>query len=396
MPKSATSLAIAFVSFCSLAACRQLGALARAEREWGGSQRVAAHRVEQLQKCQMESRSSRSGKLVAGRLGESGFLLLRPCRSPAARAKGACRRLSSRCSATTGRPANCCGSRRPPSANRIRDTHATNGFASASPCTDGEYVYAHFGSRGLFCYTMNGDLKWKREDFGKMDTLNNFGEGSSPTLEGDKILVPWDHRGPSALYALDKRTGKTVWMAPRDEPTCWATPLVVEIRRPETDRHERAEVCTQLRSGIRERIMALRRTDDAPGGLCGRRKRIGFCRQRISGRVYGRLPPGWRQGTSGGPTRWPGRSTTIRPMSLRLSFRRGASISIRRSPGCFPAWTPPPASRTTWPNGCPALDSTYASPIAAGGHVYLTGRNGTTVVIDDADALTFVATNTRG
>src|SRR5262249_23418421 len=39
-------------------------------------------------------------------------------------------------------------------------THDTNGFASASPCTDGEHVYAHFGSRGLFCYSMNGDLKW--------------------------------------------------------------------------------------------------------------------------------------------------------------------------------------------------------------------------------------------
>src|SRR5579863_6718317 len=74
-------------------------------------------------------------------------------------------------------------------------THETNGFASASPCTDGERVYAHFGSRGLFCYTLTGDLVWKREDFGKMDTLNNFGEGSSPTLAGDKILVPWDHKG---------------------------------------------------------------------------------------------------------------------------------------------------------------------------------------------------------
>ncbi|HEY2249774.1 MAG TPA: PQQ-binding-like beta-propeller repeat protein, partial [Planctomycetaceae bacterium] len=55
-------------------------------------------------------------------------------------------------------------------------THDTNGFASASPCTDGQHVYAHFGSRGLFCYTMAGELKWKREDFGKMDTLNDFGE----------------------------------------------------------------------------------------------------------------------------------------------------------------------------------------------------------------------------
>ncbi|MCA9072450.1 MAG: PQQ-binding-like beta-propeller repeat protein, partial [Planctomycetaceae bacterium] len=106
-------------------------------------------------------------------------------------------------------------------------THATNGFASASPCTDGEHVYAHFGSRGLYCYTTDGNLKWKR-DLGQMSTRNSFGEGSSPTLEGDRILVPWDHEGQSALYCLNKATGETIWKATRDEPTCWATPLIVE------------------------------------------------------------------------------------------------------------------------------------------------------------------------
>ena len=61
-----------------------------------------------------------------------------------------------------------------------------------------------------------------------MTTRAGFGEGSSPTLAGDKILVPWDHEGDSALYALDKLTGETLWKADRDEPTCWATPLVVK------------------------------------------------------------------------------------------------------------------------------------------------------------------------
>ncbi|MEL6106132.1 MAG: PQQ-binding-like beta-propeller repeat protein, partial [Planctomycetota bacterium] len=46
-------------------------------------------------------------------------------------------------------------------------THSTNGFASASPCTDGKHVYAHFGSRGLYCFTMEGQPVWKRTDFGK-------------------------------------------------------------------------------------------------------------------------------------------------------------------------------------------------------------------------------------
>ena len=104
-------------------------------------------------------------------------------------------------------------------------THQTNGFASASPCTDGERVYAHFGSRGLFCFTLDGEPVWNR-DFGDMRVRNGFGEGSSPTLHGDLVLVPWDHEGPSMLFAVDKRTGKTVWETPRDEPTGWCTPLV--------------------------------------------------------------------------------------------------------------------------------------------------------------------------
>jgi outer membrane protein assembly factor BamB len=108
-----------------------------------------------------------------------------------------------------------------------QDTHATNGHASASPCTDGVYVYSHFGSRGLYCYSIDGDLVWKRDDFGKMNTRNSFGEGSSPALADELIIVPWDHEGPSFLYALDKSTGKTVWKVARDEPTCWATPLIV-------------------------------------------------------------------------------------------------------------------------------------------------------------------------
>jgi len=107
-------------------------------------------------------------------------------------------------------------------------THSTNGFASASPCTDGEHVYASFGSRGVYCYSMDGDLVWKRDDFGQMETRNDFGEGSSPTLFEDKLIMPWDHEGPSSIYALNKLTGKTIWKTDRDEPTNWGTPIVVE------------------------------------------------------------------------------------------------------------------------------------------------------------------------
>jgi len=70
---------------------------------------------------------------------------------------------------------------------------------------------------------------WEKTDFGRMTTRMGFGEGSSPTIHGGVVLVPWDHEGPSCLIALDKTTGTTIWKADReDEPSCWATPLVVE------------------------------------------------------------------------------------------------------------------------------------------------------------------------
>ena len=102
-----------------------------------------------------------------------------------------------------------------------------NTFASASPVTDGQLVFAFFGSRGLHCYDMDGNLKWQK-DFGPMRTKNGFGEGASPALYGDRVIVNWDHEGEDFITALDKRTGKELWRTPRDESTGWSTPLVVE------------------------------------------------------------------------------------------------------------------------------------------------------------------------
>ncbi len=108
-------------------------------------------------------------------------------------------------------------------------SHGLGSWASNSPVTDGKHVYAYFGSRGLYCLDMKGNLKWKR-DFGQMNKRMTFGEGSSPVLYGDRIIVQWDHEGPSFLYILDKKTGKDIQKIERDEPTSWSTPLVVEYK----------------------------------------------------------------------------------------------------------------------------------------------------------------------
>ncbi len=103
-----------------------------------------------------------------------------------------------------------------------------NTYASASPVTDGKFVWAFFGSRGLYCYDFNGNLQWQK-DFGLMKTKMGFGEGASPALSGDSLVINWDHEGNDFIAAFDKTTGKELWRQPRDEPTGWSTPLVVEF-----------------------------------------------------------------------------------------------------------------------------------------------------------------------
>jgi len=106
--------------------------------------------------------------------------------------------------------------------------HVTGSPASNSPITDGQFIYAFFGSHGLYCLDTNGGVRWQK-DLGKMQTLHAHGEGSSPMLHGNTLIVNWDHEGGSFLYAFDKRTGQQRWKVARDEKTSWSTPLVVEV-----------------------------------------------------------------------------------------------------------------------------------------------------------------------
>lgn len=100
-------------------------------------------------------------------------------------------------------------------------------FASNSPVTDGKYVYAFFGSRGIFCYDLSGKLVWQK-DFPPMKIKNAFGEGAAPALDGDSLYLKFDKEQDSYLVALDKRSGKELWRVTREEGSSWSAPLVVE------------------------------------------------------------------------------------------------------------------------------------------------------------------------
>ncbi len=105
--------------------------------------------------------------------------------------------------------------------------HRDHGYASGSANTDGDSLFVTFGSRGIYCYDLEGNLRWKR-DLGKMKIIAGFGEGSSPAAHGDSLIVNWDHENDSFIVSLDKATGQDKWRVARDEGSTWNTPLIVE------------------------------------------------------------------------------------------------------------------------------------------------------------------------
>jgi outer membrane protein assembly factor BamB len=90
-------------------------------------------------------------------------------------------------------------------------THQDNGtWASSSAIVDGQRVYAWFESRGLYVYDMDGQLLWQK-DLGDKQMRMQFGEGSTPVVHGNRVVIVWDHQGQSFIVALDARSGEEIW-----------------------------------------------------------------------------------------------------------------------------------------------------------------------------------------
>jgi len=111
------------------------------------------------------------------------------------------------------------------------DRHRKSSFASSTPATDGKYVYAFFGSEGLYAYDMNGKLAWKA-DLGKLATAG-MGTGTSPILYHNLVIVQCDEENGerSFIVGVNKKTGKEVWRTPRKVQVSWATPLLVNTTK---------------------------------------------------------------------------------------------------------------------------------------------------------------------
>ena len=106
--------------------------------------------------------------------------------------------------------------------------HIYGSFASNAPATDGQRVYAFFGSRGLFAYDLTGKLLWQFNPGIQLAMHLAFGEGTGVVVDAGRVYLQYDSNKDGAVIALDAATGKDIWRAPRSHRSSWSTPLVVE------------------------------------------------------------------------------------------------------------------------------------------------------------------------
>ncbi len=111
--------------------------------------------------------------------------------------------------------------------------HPKSSHANATPCTDGKYVIAFFGSEGLYCYDMDGKLTWSK-DLGVLDSgwfrnpTAQWGGGSSPIIHGQMVILQCDVQKNSFIGSFDLKTGKEIWRTKRDDVPTWSTPTIYE------------------------------------------------------------------------------------------------------------------------------------------------------------------------
>jgi outer membrane protein assembly factor BamB len=270
--------------------------------------------------------------------------------------------------------------------------HRDGSFASPSPVTDGEHLLAFFGSRGLYCYDLNGDLKWDR-DFGEMKTRNSFGEGSSPALHGDIVVVVWDHEGEDDfVVAVDKRTGKELWRRDRDEQTNWTTPLIVEVEGTAQAivAGAKATIAYDLETG-----KELWRGPELTGNVIPHPVRLQDTVIVMSG-FRGAALHALELGSSGDLTgteavRWSYTRNTPYVPSPVLSgdFLYFAS----RNSGIFTCLDAVSGEVHFAAERLEGLGDVYASPVAAGNRIYIHGRKGTCMVLERGSELKVLSTN---
>ena len=269
--------------------------------------------------------------------------------------------------------------------------HKDHGFASASPVTDGKHLIVSFGSFGLYGYDLKGKLLWEK-DLGDMRTRNSFGEGSSPALDGNTVVVLWDHEGDDFIVALDKRDGRELWRQTRDEPTGWCTPLIVSYGG-------RKQVIVNGTNKIRSYDLkdgkllweCAGQTVNAIPSAVASQDRV-FVMSGYRGNALQAL----RLDRSGDLTGTDGivwshaKSTPYVPSPLLVS---DTLYFISNNSALLSAFDAVTGKAHFEAERLDGLNGVYASPVAADGRIYVVGRDGNTAVLRHGSRLEVLAKN---
>jgi outer membrane protein assembly factor BamB len=272
--------------------------------------------------------------------------------------------------------------------------HPTHSYAAASPITDGKRLYVSFGSRGIHCYDLDGKPLWKR-DFGLMHTRFGWGEGASPTVHGDALIVNWDQETGSFIVCLDAATGQTRWKIDRNEPTSWATPLIVEYKG-------RTQVIVNGMNRIRSYDLATGAVIWQCGGMTLNAipspvyaDGVIYCMSGYRGAAAVAVPLDATGDVTGSKkVLWSyDHGTPYVPSPLLFDGRLWFTQANTPLLTCLDIKTGKPLIDR---ERLPGLTSLYASPVAAKDRIYFTGREGITLVLKSGDKLEVLATNRLG
>jgi outer membrane protein assembly factor BamB len=269
--------------------------------------------------------------------------------------------------------------------------HETNTFASSSPVTDGQRLYVSFGSRGVYCLDLDGKVLWSR-DLGRMQTRAQFGEGSSATVYDGRVVVTFDHEGDSFIVALNAKNGDELWRQPRDEPTNWATPLITEF-------DGRTQVITNGSPRVRSYDLATGELLWECGGQaqnpiptpvrCGDNV---IAMTGFRGYAIYSIPLDSQGDVTGSSTiAWSADDAASYVPSPALY--QGQLYFIKANNGILMARDAETGDVVIKETRLPEITSVYASPVAADGRVYVTGRDGTTVVLKHGSQFEVLAVN---
>jgi outer membrane protein assembly factor BamB len=269
--------------------------------------------------------------------------------------------------------------------------HATHSYAAGSPATDGKHLYVSFGSFGIYCYDLDGNLRWQR-DLGRLHTRLGWGEAVTPVVHGDSLLLNWDQEADSALVCLDAAAGETRWRTSRDERTSWNTPLVVE-------HNGRTQVIVNGTDRIRSYDLATGKEIWQCGGMT-----VNAIPSAVAAGDTVYVMSGYQGSaavaisldatgdvTDGPAVKWKfGRGTPYVPSPVLVNGRLYFTQANTNLLTCLDAASGKPLIDR---ERIPGASGFYASPIAAAGRLYFVDRSGTTVVLKQADKLEVLATN---